>query len=248
MAPHKWRDIHKEELLRSPELWEQCGVAVEAATGAVIGAVVLTGVSPEQPEPLRGLQSLLNLSHFLLPVYAVENEPDAALSYWEVNRRAGCLPTLLTMCYDSVLEEPLQDHECLVDFLAVSAKARGRGVGRQLMRWAEAAATRILTSRMPLAVAQRGVTMVLWVAADNTPAVRLYEIERYGTVRRTDEAACACLSSHVFRRFLGHPVWWKMQKALELSPEQAAAVKRKKTEARPPAVEVVARPGGIPTH
>ncbi len=171
-----------------------------------------------------------------------------------MNRRAGCLPTLLTMCYDNVLEEPLHDNECLIDFLAVSAEARGKGVGRQLMKWAEAAAARILTARVPEAVASDGVLMTLWVAASNAPAVRLYEKECYRTVRRTDEAACACLSSRIFRRFLGHPVWWKMQKQLELTLGQAAAAavaavaKKKKNETRPPAVEVVARPGTIATH
>ena len=163
-------------------------------------------------------------------VLTVDDEPDEALSYWEVTRRAGCIPTLLTMCYDQVLEEPLEPHECLIDFLAVSAEARGKGVGSALIRWAEQAATEILKRRVPEAVADHGVLMSLWVAADNTPATRLYNKETYKVVRRTDESLHACVSSCILRKFLGHPVWWKMHKALpvasplntpEMAPKQA---------------------------
>lgn len=163
------------------------GIALE--NGKVIGAVVLT----------------------------VEDEPDAALSYWEVTRRAGCIPTLLTMCYDQVLEEPLQPHECLIDFLAVSIEARGKGVGGALMKWAEDTATEILSRRVPEAVKDHGVLMSLWVAADNTPATKLYEKQGYKVLKKTNEAIFACLSSHIFRQFLGHPVWWKMARPLNVS-------------------------------
>jgi ribosomal protein S18 acetylase RimI-like enzyme len=168
------------------------GIALE--DGKVIGAVVLT----------------------------VEDEPDAALSYWEVTRRAGCIPTLLTMCYDQVLEEPLEPHECLIDFLAVSSEARGKGVGGALMKWAENTAAEILSRRVPEAVKDHGVLMSLWVAADNTPATRLYEKQGYKVIKKTNEAIFACLSSHIFRQFLGHPVWWKMARPLAVSAEEIA--------------------------
>ena len=163
------------------------GIALE--DGKVIGAIVLT----------------------------VEDEPDAALSYWEVTRRAGCIPTLLTMCYDQVLEEPLKPHECLIDFLAVSVEARGKGVGGALIKWAEKTAIEILSRRLPKTIKDHGVLMSLWVAAGNTPATSLYEKQGYTVVKKTNEAIFACLSSHIFRQFLGHPVWWKMAKSLTVS-------------------------------
>ncbi len=166
------------------------GIALE--NGKVIGAVVLT----------------------------VEDEPGAALSYWEVTRRAGCIPTILTMCYDQVLEEPLEPHECLIDFLAVSCEARGKGVGGALMKWAEQTAVEILSRRVPEAVKDHGVVMGLWVAAGNTPAARLYEKQEYKVIKKTNEAIFSCLSSHIFRRFLGHPVWWKMTKPLAVAAEE----------------------------
>lgn len=199
----------------------------------------------------RSLEAHLNANpiHYLEPLFStgialendkvigaivltVDDEPDAALSYWEVTRRAGCVPTLLTMCYDQVLEEPLEPHECLIDFLAVSAEARGKGVGAKLIHWAEQAATDILRRRVPEAVADHGVLMTLWVAADNSPATRLYHKESYKVVRRTDESLHACFSSCILQRFLGHAVWVKMHKALPapdalkqpvMAPKQALA-------------------------
>jgi len=144
----------------------------------------------------------------------VDDEPDAALSYWELPRRVGCLPTLLTMFYDQVLEEPLDPHECLIDFLAVSPDARGKGVGKALMQWAERTAVEILSRRVPQEVQSKGVRMTLWVAADNATACNLYSRSGYTVVKRTGEGLFACFSSRVFQRFLGHPIWLKMQKTL----------------------------------
>jgi GNAT superfamily N-acetyltransferase len=57
----------------------------------------------------------------------------------------------------------MQDHECLIDFVAVSPEARGKGVGAKLMCWAEDAGTAILAETQGAAVAALGVDMTLWV-------------------------------------------------------------------------------------
>jgi GNAT superfamily N-acetyltransferase len=57
----------------------------------------------------------------------------------------------------------LQEHECLIDFIAVSPEARGRGVGAALMRWAEQTGASILAETEAAAVAAQGVDMTLWV-------------------------------------------------------------------------------------
>jgi hypothetical protein len=121
---------------------------------------------------------------------------------------------LYTYCYDQVLEEPLEPHECLVDFLAVSGVSRGRGVGQALMRWAESTATDILSKREPQFVATNGVLMTLWVAAENVSACRLYQKLGYKVVKRTNDSRLSCLFSQILQRMLGHPVWWKMSKRL----------------------------------
>ena len=64
---------------------------------------------------------------------------------------------------------PLQEHECLIDFIAVSPDARGKGVGALLMAWAEQAGAAILAETETSAVAAHGVDMTLWVGAG--PAV-----------------------------------------------------------------------------
>ena len=63
-----------------------------------------------------------------------------------------------------VLEEPLQDHECLIDFIAVSPEARGKGVGGLLMTWAQDTGAAILQKQWPEAVAAHGPLMSLWVS------------------------------------------------------------------------------------
>jgi len=152
----------------------------------------------------------------------VDEEPGALLSYWStklsITRSAGLQATLLTCCYDQVLEEALKPHECLIDFIVVSPEARGKGVGTDLMRWAETRAAGILSQRAPAAIAAHGVQMTLWVAADNAPACKLYEKEGYLVVKKTDEAMYSCFSSLIFRTFLGHPVWHKMCKHLPPPP------------------------------
>lgn len=100
---------------------------------------------------------------------------------------------------------PPQEHECLIDFIAVSPEARGRGVGARLMAWAESAGAAILADTEAEAVAAQGVDMTLWVAADNGAALRLYQRAGYAVVRRTDGGACHCMASRVLQRFLGHP-------------------------------------------
>lgn len=57
----------------------------------------------------------------------------------------------------------MQEHECLIDFIAVSPEARGKGVGAKLMRWAEDAGATILAETEAAAVAAHGVEMTLWV-------------------------------------------------------------------------------------
>jgi len=152
-------------------------------------------------------------------VLTVDDEPDAALSYWQLSRRAGCRAMCRTMCYDAVLDEALQPHECLVDFLAVSPEARGKGVGALLMQWAERTAAEILSQRVPAEVAAHGgLLMTLWVAADNDVALRLYARQGYHITKRTGQAPWACLSSRVFTAFLGHPHWNKMSKAVTMAP------------------------------
>lgn len=58
----------------------------------------------------------------------------------------------------------LQEHECLIDFIAVSPDARGKGVGALLMRWAEQTGAAILAETEADAVAANGVDMTLWVS------------------------------------------------------------------------------------
>jgi hypothetical protein len=118
------------------------------------------------------------------------------------------------MLYDRVLDEALLEHECLIDFIAVSPDARGKGVGALLMRWAEQTGAAILAETEADAVAANGVDMTLWVAADNAAAVRLYTKSGYVPVKRTDRGACNCLASRVLNFFLGHSVWIKMRKPL----------------------------------
>jgi GNAT superfamily N-acetyltransferase len=173
-------------------------------------------------------------------VLTVEDEPDAALSYWQLTRRAGCLAAVRTALYDQVLEEALQPHECLVDFLAVSAEARGRGVGALLMRWAERTAVDLLAQHAPREVAaHHGVLMTLWVAADNDAACRLYGRAGYEVTKRTGESPWACVSSKVFTSFLGHPVWHKMSKKVPAPPAPGL-----KPPAQQAAVAVAAQAGG----
>lgn len=66
-------------------------------------------------------------------------------------------PSLLAMAL-------LQEHECLIDFIAVSPDARGKGVGALLMRWAEQTGAAILAETEADAVAANGVDMTLWVS------------------------------------------------------------------------------------
>ena len=72
-----------------------------------------------------------------------------------------------------VLEEPLLAHECLIDFIAVSPEARGRGVGAALMRWAERTGAAILAEVEAAAVAAHGgVDMTLWVSGQRAGGYR----------------------------------------------------------------------------
>lgn len=57
-----------------------------------------------------------------------------------------------------------QAEECLIDFIAVSPEARGKGVGALLMAWAQETGARILQEREPEAVAVYGPLMTLWVS------------------------------------------------------------------------------------
>lgn len=116
----------------------------------------------------------------------------------------------------------MQEHECLIDFIAVSPDARGKGVGAKLMRWAEQAGSDILAETETAAMVEHGVEMTLWVAADNTAALRLYERSGFVQVKRTDTGACRCMASAVLEWFLGHPVWVKMHKVLPVPPQLAA--------------------------
>lgn len=159
-------------------------------------------------------------------VLSFANEPDGGLTYWQYSQRVGCIPTLLTLAYDHVLEEPLHPSECLIDFIAVAPEARGRGVGATLMAWAESAGSALLAARSPAAVAAAGGSCIsLWVAADNTVACRLYIRSGYTAVKRTDTGVCQCVMTRVLKRFLGHPVWIKMSKQLAASPGRAMGLR-----------------------
>lgn len=189
----EWQQIEAEELSRTPSWWRQIGLVCEG--DKLLGVVVLT----------------------------LENEEDDAISWSEYSRRVGCGPTVLSMLYDRVLDEALLEHECLIDFIAVSPDARGKGVGALLMRWAEQTGAAILAETEADAVAANGVDMTLWVAADNAAAVRLYQKCGYVAVKRTDRGACNCLASRVLNFFLGHSVWIKMRKPLPPPAHLAAA-------------------------
>ena len=60
-----------------------------------------------------------------------------------------------------------QEHECLIDFIAVSPDARGKGVGGKLMAWAEATGAAILAETETEAVVANGIDMTLWVSQWN---------------------------------------------------------------------------------
>jgi GNAT superfamily N-acetyltransferase len=60
----------------------------------------------------------------------------------------------------------LQEHECLIDFIAVSPDARGKGVGGKLMAWAEATGAAILAETETEAVVANGIDMTLWVSRE----------------------------------------------------------------------------------
>ena len=72
-------------------------------------------------------------------------------------------PPPCTTCFHHLLLLLFQEHECLVDFIAVSPEARGKGVGAKLMAWAEETGPRILAQMEAEAVAAHGVEMTLWV-------------------------------------------------------------------------------------
>ncbi|KAI3428581.1 hypothetical protein D9Q98_007403 [Chlorella vulgaris] len=197
LSVHQWAQIEADDLRHTPAWWKQIGLAREgSSTGRLLGVVVLT----------------------------LEKEADESISWSEYSRRVGCGPTVLSWMYDQVLDEALLDYECLIDFIAVSPEARGKGVGAKLMCWAEDAGTAILAETQGAAVAALGVDMTLWVAADNAAACRLYQRSGYAVVRRTDSGTCTCLASQVHKWFLGHPVWIKMRKQLPV-PEHLASLK-----------------------
>ncbi|GAB4814309.1 hypothetical protein N2152v2_001355 [Parachlorella kessleri] len=192
----QWQELELEDLKRQRHLWPSIGLAVEQTPEGdkILGAVVLS----------------------------FESVPDTGVTYWEVSKRVGCLATLHNYVYDNViLEEPLKAHECLIDFIAVSPDARGKGVGAALMGWAQETGVRILGETEREAVAAHGPLMSLWVAADNAVAVKLYQKCGYQVVYKTNDSFCSCLMSRLFKSFLGHPVWHKMSKQLPV-PEPAA--------------------------
>eukprot|EP00887_Chlorella_sp_A99_P004974 scaffold4.g4974.t1 len=189
ISVRQYRELEHEELVSQPHYWPTIGLACDG--NMVLGTVVLS----------------------------FADEEDGGLTYWQYSRRVGCIPTLLTLAYDHVLEEPLQPQECLIDFIAVAPEARGHGVGAALMAWAEATGAALLAARAPAALAAAGgPCMSLWVAADNVTACRLYQRTGYTAVKRTDEGSCDCIMSRVFRWFLGHETWIKMVKALPAPP------------------------------
>lgn len=150
-------------------------------------------------------------------------EPESSLSYWQVTKKAGFVQSINKMVYDAVLEQPLQPNECLIDFLAVDMSARGQGIGTALLKWAEQNAQQLISERSPIRKdCLGGISMTLWVAEDNLSAQKLYEKNGYKIIQRTDHtqsSVCACFfsCSCLLNRFLGHPVWYKMQKTFIVS-------------------------------
>lgn len=77
----------------------------------------------------------------------------------------GLCATVAAACFTvSPAYHSRQEHECLIDFIAVSPDARGKGVGALLMRWAEQTGAAILAETEADAVAAHGVDMSLWVS------------------------------------------------------------------------------------
>ena len=77
--------------------------------------------------------------------------------------------------------------ECYVEWLAVTAAARGCGVGTKLLRWARRRAEARNCAELTLAV------------VNGNPAIRLYEREGFEAVPvDACDAACGCLWSTLF--------------------------------------------------
>lgn len=62
----------------------------------------------------------------------------------QVWKRTSLYTLLWNYCYDHLLCDILYPGDAFIDFIAVSAHARGKGVGSLLMRWAEATATQVM--------------------------------------------------------------------------------------------------------
>ncbi|KAK9814413.1 hypothetical protein WJX72_005555 [[Myrmecia] bisecta] len=179
----EWVDLETTELERNPGTWSHIGLACEG--DVVLGAVVLK----------------------------MGGEVEQHMSYWEVNQRVGVCPTFWSYLYDHIMVEHLKPGECLIDFIAVSTHAQGKGVGKMLMKWAEDTATKLIAEREPHAAKAE---LYLWVAAGNTIAQRLYEKCGYTVIAKTSEDPLSCIMYNIYKSFLGHPVWLRMRKSVAL--------------------------------
>lgn len=91
-----------------------------------------------------------------------------------------------------VVTDPPQEHECLIDFIAVSPEARGRGVGAKLMQWAEGTGAAILAETETAAVAAHGVDMTLWVRALARPGLADCLPPAFPALKASSAASAAC--------------------------------------------------------
>eukprot|EP00039_Didymoeca_costata_P031095 m.33092 g.33092 ORF g.33092 m.33092 type:complete len:206 (+) comp8487_c0_seq1:191-808(+) len=91
--------------------------------------------------------------------------------------------------------------ECYVEQIGVSADARGRGVGKKLMEWADSFAVQKNCNRITLAVSR------------SNRAIRLYE--RQGYVNKGDSCgSCGPVCCVVWQCFIGEPGFNFMEKPL----------------------------------
>ena len=79
----------------------------------------------------------------------VVRQPRQLCSTMQVWQRTNLLSVLWNYCYDHLLVDTLAPGESFIDFIAVSERARGKGLGSLLMRWAEQTSVAIMLQRLP---------------------------------------------------------------------------------------------------
>lgn len=218
-----WRDMETSKLLQYPphhigiRIRVRCIICQPAPSGMArlngetVGTVVLRSSHCHHHMPVLGVW------HYLQDTLILED----AL---EVRSVVHDHHHILYTPQPSSCSMQSQPNDLLIEYIAVAPHARGRGLGHQLLRWAECQAPRIL---QPVTQPAMCPLMTLWVrahhhhatiaattlqvASNNNAARALYAANGYCIVCRSSTSCCTMA---VMRAFLGHPVWLKMVKTL----------------------------------